>query len=127
MKTRTFLALAPLAVLLALAGPGGARPGPRYLDPIDVPVPHISTDKSVPYDYDTVYVRALRAGDKVHKRFYTDFSQPVTLEPGADLMLLHPDGREELLVTGGDGAVTDPVVSLDGEWVYYCLIYNLKN
>ena len=26
------------------------------------------------YDYDIVYVRAQRAGDKVHKRFYTDFS-----------------------------------------------------
>jgi hypothetical protein len=37
---------------------------------------------------------------KVHKRFYTDFSQPVTMEPGADLMLLHPDGSEELLVEG---------------------------
>src|SRR5262249_3533531 len=79
------------------------------------------------YDYDIVYVRAKRAGDKVHKRFYTDFSQPVTMEPGADLMLLHPDGKEELLVAGGDGAVTDPMVSFDGEWVYYSLIHNLKN
>src|ERR1051325_802320 len=64
--------------------------------------PRISTDKSVRYDYDIVYVRAPRAGDKVHKRFYTDFSQPVTMEPGADLMLLHPDGSEEQLVAGGD-------------------------
>ena len=71
----------------------GQEKGPKYLDPIDVNVPHVSTDKSVKYDYDIVYVRAQRAGDKVHKRFYTDFSQPVTMEPGADLMLLHPDGR----------------------------------
>jgi hypothetical protein len=111
---------------MALAGPGGAGKEPLYSDPIDVRVPHISTDKSVRYDYDIVYVRAPRAGDKVHKSFYTDFSQPVTLEPGADLMLLHPDGREEQLVAGGYGSVTDPVVSFDGEWVYYCLIYNLK-
>src|SRR5262249_3403104 len=100
---------------------------PRHLDPIDVKVPHISTDKTIRYDYDIVYVRAPRAGDKTHKRFFTDFSSPVTLEPGADLMLLHPDGSEELVVKGGDGSVTDPVVPLDARSVYYTLIYNLKN
>ena len=52
----------------------------KFLDPINVNVPHISTDKSVQYDYDIVYVRALRAGDKIHKRFFTDFSSPVTLD-----------------------------------------------
>ncbi|MCH8043375.1 MAG: hypothetical protein IID44_06610 [Planctomycetes bacterium] len=40
-------------------------------------------------------------------------------------MLLHPDGKEELLVTGGKGAVTDPVISFDAEWCYYVYIYNL--
>ena len=39
--------------------------------------------------------------------------------PGGDLMLLHPDGKEEVLVEGGKGSVTDPYVSFDGEWVYY--------
>ena len=34
-------------------------------------------------------------------------------------MLLHPDGSEEVLVAGGDGAVTDPFVSFDAQWVYY--------
>ena len=52
--------------------------------------------------------------------------QPVTMEPGADLMLLHPDGSEEVLVAGGDGSITDPVVSFDGQWVYYVHIYNLQ-
>ena len=98
----------------------------KYLDPIIVQIPHISTDKTVKYDYDIVYVRAKRAGDKIHKRFYTDFSSPVTLEPGADLMLLHPDGTEELLTAGGEGSITDPMVSFDGQWVYYTRIYNLK-
>jgi hypothetical protein len=64
-------------------------------------VPHIRTDKSVKIDYDIAYVRAPRAGDKTHKRFFTDFSSPVTLEPRADLMLLHPSGEEELLVASG--------------------------
>lgn len=99
---------------------------PRFTNVINVAVPHISTDKSVKYDYDIVYVRALRAGDEKHKRFYTDFSQPVTMEPGADLMLLHPDGREELLVAGGEGSITDPMVSFDGQWVYYSHLYNLQ-
>src|SRR5258707_7200287 len=88
----------------------------KYLDPINVTIPHISTDKSVKYDYDIVYVRARRAGDKIHKRFFTDFSSPVTMEPGADLMLLHPDGSEARLVEGGDGSITDPMVSFDGQW-----------
>jgi hypothetical protein len=126
MKTR--LAVASLIVVAGLLRLVAAPEKEKlYLDPIHTEIPHISTDKSVRYDYDIVYVRALRAGDKVHKRFYTDFSQPVTMEPGADLVLLHPDGTEELLVAGGDGSVTDPVVSFDAEWVYYTLIYNLKN
>ncbi|MCU0880183.1 MAG: hypothetical protein MUF06_20615, partial [Pirellulaceae bacterium] len=100
---------------------------PLFPEPIDVEVPHISTDKSVAYDYDIVYVRARRAGDDQHQRFFTDFSQPVTLEPGADLMLLHPDGSEELLVEGGNGSVTDPMISFDGEWVFYSYLYDLRN
>ncbi len=99
----------------------------KYLDPINVKIAHFSTDKTVKLDYDIVYVRAKRAGDKIHKRFYTDFSSPVTLEPGADLMLLHPDGKEELLVAGGEGSITDPMVSFDGQWVYFTHIYNLKS
>ena len=99
---------------------------PLFKGTLNVTPPHISTDSSINYDFDIVYVRARRAGDQVHKRYYTDFSQPVTMEPGADLMLLHPNGQEELLVAGGRGSVTDPVVSFDGQWVYYVLIYDLE-
>lgn len=108
--------------LIAAAEP---KPQELYPDPIDVVVPPLASDKSVKLDYDIVYVRAGRAGDTTHKRYFTDFSQPVTMEPGADLMLLHPDGSEELLVAGGYGSVTDPMVSFDGQWVYYSLIHNL--
>jgi hypothetical protein len=114
------------AAAAAVAGRAGESPERLYLGPIDVHIPHVSTDKTVRYDYDIVYVRAPRAGDEVIKRFYTDFSQPVTMEPGADLMLLHPDGREELLVRGGAGSVTDPVVSFDGRWVYFTLLHDLR-
>jgi hypothetical protein len=112
---------------IVLVASAASAEEPQFLKPLNVDIPHISTDKSIKYDYDIVYVRAKRAGDKVHKRYFTDFSQPVTMEPGADLMLLHSDGKEELLVAGGDGSITDPVVSFDGKWVYYSHIYNLKN
>ena len=118
-----------LAGLLALLAVGFAVAQPKkedkYLDPIDVTVPPVATDKTVRIDYDIVYVRAPRAGDHTHKRFFADFSAPVTMEPGADLMLLHADGSEELLVKGGDGSVTDPVVSFDGQWIYYVLLHNM--
>jgi hypothetical protein len=97
-----------------------------FLDPINVNVPHISTDRTVKYDYDIVYVRAPRKGDKGRTR-WTEIAHPALMDPDADLMLLHPDGKEELLVEGGpDGAVTDPVVSFDGESVYYSHIRGLK-
>ena len=41
-------------------------------------------------------------------------------------MLLHPDGSEELLVRGGDGSIVDPVVSFDGQSVYYSHIHDLS-
>src|SRR5262245_8730485 len=128
MKTSINLA-GPLLVIAALAAvpvAGQPQKEPLFTGKLNVDPPHISTDKSVKYDFDIVYVRAPRAGDKVHKRFYTDIATPVTLEPGADLMLLHPDGKEELLVAGGEGAITDPVVSLDGEWVYYTQSHTMK-
>jgi hypothetical protein len=99
---------------------------PRFPDPIDVTIKPIGSDKSVEWNYPIAYVRAQRAGDKTHKRFYTDFSTPVTMEPGADLMLLHPDGQEEVLAEGGKGSITDPFVSLDGKWIYFTRIYNLQ-
>lgn len=120
-----------LACLFSLAIGGSTLRGqeedqPKFTAPINVNPPPIGEDKSVRYDYDIVYVRALRAGDDKHKRFFTDFSQPVTMEPGADLMLLHPDGSEEVLVAGGKGSITDPVVSFDGKWVYFTHLYNLE-
>lgn len=124
-RRASLLVLGLFAVaVLPLSGQDGKQP--RYLAPLDVTVPHVATDRTVRYDYDIVYVRARRAGDKVHKRFFTDFSTPITLEPGADLMLLHPDGTEELLVAGGAGSVTDPMVSFDGQWVYYTHVHHLQ-
>src|SRR3954452_5995785 len=92
---------------------------------ITVNPPPVVTDKSVKLDYDIVYVRAPRKGDAVGTN-WTEISNPVFMDAGADLMLLHPDGSEEVLVSGGPGSVTDPMVSFDGESVYYTLFHDLK-
>jgi hypothetical protein len=125
------LLLAALAASLGVAlAQKPTRKAPQkeqlYLDPINVGVPHISADKSIKYDYDIVYVRAPRKGDK-GRTVWTEIAHPALMDSGADLMLLHPEGKEELLVAGGaDASVTDPFVSLDGEWVYYVHIRGLK-
>ncbi len=69
-------------------------------------------------DYDIVYVRQPRYGDQTNTT-WPEVAHPASLEPGADLMLLHTDGSEEVLVAGGNGAVTDPFVSFDARYVYY--------
>jgi hypothetical protein len=53
-------------------------------------------------DYDIAYVRQARFGDSINTTWPEVF-HPAQLDPGADLMLLHPDGTEELLVAGGNG------------------------
>ena len=58
---------------------------------LSIDPPHVSTDKSVKYDYDIVYVRAPRKGDNVGTN-WTEISNPLFMDAGADLMLLHPDG-----------------------------------
>ena len=81
--------------------------------------------------YDIVYVRQPRYGDQTNT-IWPEVFHPARAEPGADLMLLHPDGTEEVLVAcsvaaGGDGkcSVTDPFVTFDGGSVLYSLFYDL--
>jgi Hydrazine synthase alpha subunit middle domain len=121
MRFATLFAIIPI-LGLSLAG---ARQPTDLPAAINVSPKHFSTDKSVKLDYDIVYVRAPRKGDAVGTN-WTEISNPVFMDPGADLMLLHPDGSEELLVKGGVGSVTDPMVSFDGEWVFYTLFHDLR-
>jgi len=90
--------------------------------PINIDPRPISADKEVTYDYPIVYVRSPRwvedGGSKRPAR-WAEFAHIFNVNPGTDLMLLHPDGKEETLVAGGAGAVQDPYVSFEGEWVYY--------
>ena len=95
--------------------------------PFKIVVPAISTDASVKYDYDIVYVRTPRKGNAPHSSRWPDATLPLNVNPESDLMLLHPDGSEECLVAGGaTRSVTDPFVSFDGEWVYYSLFTGVQ-
>ncbi|MBC8289306.1 MAG: hypothetical protein H8E37_03215 [Planctomycetes bacterium] len=87
--------------------------------------PVLAERPSPTVDYDIVYVRAPRYGDSKPTR-WTEVKDPIQMEPGADLMLLRPDGTEEVLVKGGHGSVVDPYVSFDGQWVYFSLFQNQR-
>lgn len=80
----------------------------------------------VAVSYDIVYVRAPRPGGDAKPSKIQEVVNPMGLEPGTDLMLLHPNGTEDVLVAGGaKGAVTDPCVSFDGQWIYYSYFPNV--
>ena len=76
-------------------------------------------------NYDIVYVRQPRFGDG-NNTTWPEVFHPAQLDPGADLMLLHPDGSEEVLVDGGNGSVTDPFLSFDARYVYYSLFPDVR-
>ena len=117
--------LLPFLAFLPAARPR-ADEEPLFPGRLNVKPPPIASDKSVKYDYDIVYVRAPRRGDR-GRSLWTEIAHPALMDPGADLMLLHPDGKEELLVEGGpDASITEPVVSLDGQSVFYTHIRGLK-
>ena len=73
--------------------------------------------------YDIVYVRATRFGDDTPTRI-PEVKNPIKMEPGTDLMLLHPDGSEEILVQGEQGTILDPYVSFDGKSVFYAKVHD---
>jgi len=122
-KSLTFYLL--LVVVAACFAPPAIAAAVETIPGKPAVVPHISTDKSIRYDYDIVYVRAPRHGDEKMAK-WAEFSDPIHIEPGADLMLLHPDGSEEKLVDGQSGSVMDPYVSFDGQSVYYAKFIDAK-
>ncbi len=77
-----------------------------------------------PVDFDIVYVRQARFGDEVNT-IWPEIFHPARMDAGADLMLLHPDGNEEILVDCDVCGVTDPFISFDAKWVYYSLFHDL--
>src|ERR1700747_1068631 len=99
-------------LLVGIMGPTCAlAEKPDSKGPFNIVVPKISTDPTIKYDYDIVYVRTPRKDNKPHSSRWPDASLPLNVDAEGDLMLLHPDGSEERLVAGGKGSVTDPFVS----------------
>src|SRR5262245_47860642 len=91
----------------------------------------IRSDASIKYDYDIVYVRAPRFvkgkdGQDRQAAVWPNAAEPTSLHAPTDLMLLHPDGSEEVLVAGGNGAIADPYVSFDAQSVYYTYFHDVS-
>jgi hypothetical protein len=124
MSSRFFFAAIGLASVLTAALAAERSFPPAKLDPKPKPV---ASDPAVKLDYDIVYVRAPRfitgPDGKTRPSAWPEIAHPTNINAGCDLMRLHPDGQEEILVEGGDGAVADPFVSFDAEWVYYAYFY----
>src|SRR5262245_24527530 len=123
MFQRLLSALLGMSVAGVLFADDPALP-PTKLDPVPKP---IQSDPSVKLNYDIVYVRAPRflpgRDGKQRPSAWPEIAHPTNINAGYDLMLLRPDGSEEVLVEGGEGSVADPYVSFDGEWVYYAYFY----
>lgn len=75
-------------------------------------------------DYDIVYVRQVRFGDETNTT-WPEIFHPAKMDAGADLMLLHTDGTEEVLIDCTTCGVTDPFISFDAQWVFYSLFHDL--
>src|SRR2546423_13188663 len=106
----TILALGVLLCgLLWLTGSLAGKPSSK--GPFNIAIPKVSTDATIKYDYDIVYVRTPRKGNKPHSSRWPDASLPLNVDAGGDPMLLHPDGSEERLGAALPGPVTDPFAS----------------
>jgi hypothetical protein len=118
-----FCTLGLVGMIALTAGISGQNKKGPYSGALSVEPPPIASDKAVKYDYDIVYVRAPR-GEKGRSR-WAEVGDPRTMEPGADLMLLHPDGKEEVLVkVQPHESIADPMVSFDGKSVYYAKMHD---
>ena len=67
-----------------------------------------------------VACRMPKAGNEERRAFPDVMNFSLYVGRGTDLVLIHPNGREELLVDAGpNGAIVDPFVSYDGQSVYF--------
>lgn len=93
----------------------------------DFPRP-IADDPTVVYDYPIVYVRVPRPYPKEYFNInhLNQAGLHQTNAPGAELRLLHPDGKDELLApVEPQESITDPAVSVDGQWVYFAKFHHM--
>ncbi len=88
----------------------------------------IKDDRAVTYDFPIVYVRVPRPYPKAYYgiNHLNQAGLHQTNAPGAELRLLHPDGRDESLVPVEEHeSITDPMVSFDGQWVYFAKFHHM--
>jgi hypothetical protein len=129
-KTKAAAIVVVVVIVVLLAGQtliGQDKPLQR---PLRVDPAPVASDKTIKYDYDIVYVRAPRTapgkgGKEQLAMVWPDASQPFQMRASTDLMLLHPDGKDEVLVAGAPGAIADPYVSFDAQWVYYTRFHDV--
>jgi hypothetical protein len=120
IRTFTLALLAVPTLTTVLYAQGGKV---LFKKALSIEPPPISSDRSVQYDYDIVYVRAPRGANG--KGHWAEVGDPRTMEPGAALMLLHADGKEEVLVAvEPHESIADPFVSFDGQSVYYAKMHD---
>jgi hypothetical protein len=123
MKALIFLTLACLAVV-ALSAAAQKKDEKLYKGTLNLDVPPVGSDPSVKLDYPIVYVRAPRREANGRSK-WAEVGDPRSMEAGADLVLLHPDGKEEVLVpVEPHESIADPFVSFDAAWVYYAKLHD---
>lgn len=121
LRALTLMLLVMPAMTTVLYAQGGKLP--LYKGALSIEPPAVASDRTVKYDYDIVYVRAPRGANG--KGRWAEVGDPRTMEPGADLMLLRPDGKEEVLVAvEPHESIADPFVSFDGQSVYYVKMHD---
>jgi len=78
--------------------------------------------------YDIVYIRYPQGSEKYPFVKISRGEHPYEIAKGADLMLLHPDGNEKILVDCDDScSITDPTISFDGKTVYFVRVNSALN
>jgi len=82
--------------------------------------------KSLAVDYDILYVRYPATNPKGLFVSIPQGEKPYDIAAGSDLILLHPDGTEDIVVDCSKCSVMDPFISYDGKWAYYSLIEEAK-
>lgn len=93
----------------------------------DFPQP-IAAAKDVKFDYPIVYVRVPRPYPKEYYNInhLNQAGLHQTNAPGAELRILFPDGKDELLVgVEPKESITDPMVSFDAKSVYFAKFHHM--
>jgi hypothetical protein len=88
----------------------------------------VSSNSAIRYDYPIVYVRVPRPYPKEYYNInhLNQAGLHQTNAPGAELRVLYPDGRDESLVPVTEKeSITDPMVSFDGQWVYFARFHEM--